>query len=333
VLQVASAQWTVLEQSGVARLTVMRTQGNSGPASVRYNTFAAAESMPPRFLPASGELRFESGELVKTIEIALVNDSYYRADTIFYVALSDASGAALGEETIAIVTIVDDEKKPSIRPSSASVQAWEADTPAPLPLDLILDAAMLDPVTVRWHADDFPAGEVTFAPGEVRKNGFMTLPGDDEYLGGFGGRVWFEVTSGLAEFVGNPVFVSVRDDDVSVATAADVQVDESAAAAVLTVTIARATPLPVVVQYTTLPQTAVHRATASLDYRSTGGSVTITPGETTAEIRIPLIDDDASEGSETFAVRLYGWAVAGPRDPIVTIIDDEPAPRRRSARH
>jgi len=68
-------------------------------------------------------------------------------------------------------------------------------------------------------------------------------------------------------------------------------------------------------------------ATAGDDYASTSTTVTFAPSQTTKTIAVPLLDDDADEGDESFLARLSspgaGAVVGGSDKARVTIKDDE----------
>ncbi len=76
------------------------------------------------------------------------------------------------------------------------------------------------------------------------------------------------------------------------------------------------------VDYHTFDQTAL----SGSDYQTTSGQLYFVPGQRIAEIRIPIIDDNDEEGSETFSVTIDNPSNAelgAPRTAIVTIFDDE----------
>ncbi|CAN5912984.1 hypothetical protein BH23PLA1_BH23PLA1_19790 [soil metagenome] len=105
----------------------------------------------------------------------------------------------------------------------------------------------------------------------------------------------------------------------------DVTVNEGAGQAILTVTLSSPSPLPVTVNFTTADGTA----TAGQDYTTTSGTVTISAGQRSATISIPIIDDTIFEGTETFFVNLLPPATnatIADGTGIVTIIDNDPLP-------
>lgn len=119
-------------------------------------------------------------------------------------------------------------------------------------------------------------------------------------------------------------------DPVGVATIVDrlpyiqsvvpVTVNEGAGEAVFTVTLSEKSTQPVTVRYTTVDGTAL----GGTDYTPVSGVLTIPPGETTATIRVPILNDTVYEGAETFTLQLSEPVNAGLPNPVTqgTIVDD-----------
>jgi hypothetical protein len=64
-------------------------------------------------LPALGVLRFAAGEVSKTIELLISEDSYPEGPETFSVHLSNPAGATLGSQATATVQITDDVSEPA----------------------------------------------------------------------------------------------------------------------------------------------------------------------------------------------------------------------------
>lgn len=69
----------------------------------------------------------------------------------------------------------------------------------------------------------------------------------------------------------------------------------------------------------------LHLGTAGNDFVASGGLITIPPGETQAQVTVPVIGDVLPEGTETFRVQLHSptGAVLGSAEAVVTIVDDD----------
>ena len=104
-------------------------------------------------------------------------------------------------------------------------------------------------------------------------------------------------------------------------------VSEGVSSVVLTVVRAGPSPTSFTVQYATADATA----TAGSDYTAKSGTLTFGPSVTSQTIAIPIRNDTAIEGDESFTVTLSnpsGAAQLGPRSvATVTITDNDVAAR------
>jgi Calx-beta domain len=106
-----SAEESVEEDAGKAILTVTRQGANSGTATVAYATADGSAKAGKDYTAKSGTVTFGPGETTKRIEIAVSADKAKEGDETYSVALSNASGAALGAPRTATVTIHDRTKR------------------------------------------------------------------------------------------------------------------------------------------------------------------------------------------------------------------------------
>ena len=97
------------ETGGTISLTIQRTGGSDGQATVDYTTVDDTAIAGEDYTFAAGTLTFEDGETLKTITIDITNDLVDEPNEIFSVALSSPTGGAtLGDSnTTADVTILD----------------------------------------------------------------------------------------------------------------------------------------------------------------------------------------------------------------------------------
>jgi hypothetical protein len=106
-----SAEASVEEDAGKAILTVTRQGANGGTATVAYATADGSAKAAKDYTAKSGTVTFGPGETTKRVEIAVSADKVKEGDETYTVALSNASGAALGAPRTATVTIHDRTKK------------------------------------------------------------------------------------------------------------------------------------------------------------------------------------------------------------------------------
>ncbi|MEO3930831.1 Calx-beta domain-containing protein [Micromonosporaceae bacterium B7E4] len=100
----------------------------------------------------------------------------------------------------------------------------------------------------------------------------------------------------------------------------DVQVDEGAGTATFTVSLSPQSTGPVTVAYATANGTAT-----TADYGGTSGTLTFSPGQTSRQVTVPIVDDAVDEPTETFTVNLSQPVGAAITDPtgVGTIVDND----------
>jgi hypothetical protein len=115
------------ESAGQAQVVVTRSGDHTTQVSVDYATSDAAGLTPCNVVNGNassrcdyattiGTLRFDSGEISKTIYIPLVDDSYHEGNETFSITLSNPQGASLVSPTTATITIADDDATTGANP-------------------------------------------------------------------------------------------------------------------------------------------------------------------------------------------------------------------------
>ncbi|MDX8390812.1 MAG: DUF1566 domain-containing protein [Mariprofundaceae bacterium] len=177
------------EADGVIKLVVSRHRGSAGAASVNYTTqplttpavIGANGSAQPGFdyTSATGTLTWANGDLTdKYISVPIVDDATVEGKEVFGVQLSNAVGAALGQQVDAVVLIVDNDrvaildKKPVVK-APANIRMVIADAATSVLASDASIAAFLNGAT----ASDAEDGVITnisnnapasFLPGVTR---------------------------------------------------------------------------------------------------------------------------------------------------------------------
>src|SRR5207237_10633634 len=100
------------ESAGRASITITRTSGLSGPASVRYGISDGTALQKSDYVVAFGTLNLAAGETSKSFDVLIVDDAYVEGDEFFFVTLSDPVGATLGVPNPAMVTMTDNDTVP-----------------------------------------------------------------------------------------------------------------------------------------------------------------------------------------------------------------------------
>ena len=100
------------------------------------------------------------------------------------------------------------------------------------------------------------------------------------------------------------------------------EANESASEIVFNLVLSEPLEKPILILYATYDQTA----TAGEDYEGERGTLKLAPGDKAATVRIPLIDDNVSEGDETlelFVTTDKTQATVAPERSIGTIMNDD----------
>jgi hypothetical protein len=136
-LQLSSSSYTINENAantsqGYGSLTVdvSRSGDMSQAATVRYftsdlsagnecNQVTGQASQRCDYSLIGGTLRFSPGEATKSISIPVINDGYVEGPEFFTIRLENASGAAIGVQNQATITIVDDDTTASTGANNA----------------------------------------------------------------------------------------------------------------------------------------------------------------------------------------------------------------------
>jgi len=124
----SAASYSVVESGATATITVNRTGGASGTASVAYATGNGTATAGQDYTAANGTLSWADGDATaKTFTVAITNDTTPEADETVSLALSNATGATLGSPASATLTITNDDASPgTLAFSSASYAGSEA---------------------------------------------------------------------------------------------------------------------------------------------------------------------------------------------------------------
>lgn len=299
--QGVNVQATVVahEGDGVVRIGLMRLGGSDGTVTVNYATADGSAVAGRDFAATAGTVTFGPGELLKSIEVPLIDDAAYSGDGNFDVVLSDPAGTTILGRSRQTVHIVDNDPRPVLS-IHAPASVAEGDTaPQPVSAEVWLTGAsnVRTDATVRWFGAATGTAMVSFAPGETKKSFTMmfdgnTVPEPDRYLS-------VDATSPQADLAG-AVRVSITDDDYSTVSVTDLNVDERAGSAVVRLSLVPASNKNVVVTYSTADGTA----TAGSDYTAVSSTATVIGSGGT--ISIPIISDAVPEGPEWFTLNLTG---------------------------
>lgn len=108
-LQLSASSYAVNQDAGRLTVTVNRTGGSNGTASVSYSTTSGTAVANADFTATSGTLNWANGDTApKTFSIAISNATPFSGTKSFTIVLGNGNGAALGRPNSAIATISGD---------------------------------------------------------------------------------------------------------------------------------------------------------------------------------------------------------------------------------
>ncbi|MFM4964176.1 ExeM/NucH family extracellular endonuclease [Aeromonas bivalvium] len=192
VLSLESAAASV-EEGNTLSLTVRRSEGSHGEASVGYGiVYGSADASD--VAPLTGTLHWGAGESdSQTISIPVQSDTLHEGDETFTLALFDPSGATLGEQSQTLVTIKDKLAPSTISLASASLTVNEGQWFAKIPL--VRSGDLGQPARAQlafkgqsayWGLDFLPwlSPSVSWAAGEGGTKSVKVLIIDDWFVEG-----------------------------------------------------------------------------------------------------------------------------------------------------
>jgi glucose/arabinose dehydrogenase len=109
-----SENFSVQENAGTAKVRFDRIDGSDGYATVTYTIANNTAQSGTDFVGGLNTVTFKPGEITKTVDVALINDTVLEATEQFGVSLGQTAGAGLGTRRTVGVTILDDDAGTSI---------------------------------------------------------------------------------------------------------------------------------------------------------------------------------------------------------------------------
>jgi hypothetical protein len=354
-LDFSSSAYTVLEGANVATITVNRSGAANLKLSVDYATQTALTTPASPLtdytsISPARTLTFNPGELSKTFQVAIADDSNAEGPENVDLVLSNpknlTAGAApqIGPNGPAALTINDDDVS-TFNFSAPTYFVGEDASPGHATITVNRAGATNIPASVNYSTSDgtatagvdytAAAATLNFAAGETSKTFDVNVTNDG--VAEANETVNLTLTSGATTV--DTALLSIVDNDnpktsvqLSKPTYA---VNEADGTATVTVTLSHAVDADVTVDYATADGSAV----AGSDYTDTHGTLTFTgnvqnggpgTGETAKTIQIPITQDPDAEDPETLTLTLSNplpgpaSLLGAPATATVTIADDDP---------
>ncbi len=334
-LEFSSPFFTVDEPAGAAQITVRRNGGTSGDVTIDYATTGITATAGLDFSNTVGTLSFPEGEVRRTFIVPIIDDTLVEDPETVDLSLSNpTSGAALGPQPTATLTIVSDDSVISFLTPTFSVSENVIGSNAFITVvktgstnsSVSVDYQTLDG-TATAGVDYLPVrATLTFAPGESFKNFQVPILIDPSVEGNKTVMLSLtNVTRGGSLSLAAATLTIVENDfaggefDFSSPVYTVNEYDTN-----ITITVTRTNGISgiVSVSYSTIDGTA----TAGQDYTGAFGILSFSDGETSKSFNIPITPDHLQETNETVILTLTapsGGATLGIiNTATLTIIDN-----------
>lgn len=346
VLQFSSATFNVTEGTANAPVSVTRSGGSMGAASVSVTITPGTATQGADYnVPASTTLNWgDNVQGAQSLLMPIIDDANPESTETVSLALSGASGAGLGSTTTATLNIVDNDTAPSpgsLQFSTAASNVGENAGSATLTVNRLSGNAGVVSVAYASANGSATAGQdytavtntLTFADGDIIESISVPILDDSTDEANENFAVTLSNPMGGAT-LGTPVTstVTINDNDATPVPgtlqfrAGTASIAESGGSVALIVDRVSGSDGSVTVNYATADGTA----TAGADYTAASATLTFGNGITSQTINIAVTDDTADESNESFSVALSnptGGATTGaPSSATVTISDNDSSP-------
>ncbi|MBT5535514.1 hypothetical protein HOK31_20770, partial [Candidatus Poribacteria bacterium] len=350
------ADISVAEDTGLASFTVTLTGAPASPATYSYTvdyvvadgTAIAADGDYTAVVGAQTLAFTEADATTATVAVTLGADALDEPDETLTLTLTAVAGGASIDPaaTTATATVTNDDV-PALTITGVTVGEGDGGPTTQATVTVSMDNASTQPVTVQADtADDvavalegdyvpvvaqavtIPAGLTSATVGVTVNDDTLDEPNETITISlsaPGGGASGVAPTLSVASAT-----ITVDNDDTPTISIVDGSASEAEASGVAQalVTLTNASTAAITVTATSAGATA----TEGVDYTAVAATITIAPGETTATVDVPLIDDGIKEINETLTLTLSapgGGATSPPTigdgAAVVTIVNDDDA--------
>ena len=331
------------ENDGSLSVNIKRTSGSFGELTVSYNTLDGTAVAGSDYIATTGSLVFADGEVTKTIEVGLVNDTVYEIDEIFTMQLSNLIGDGSLGTSLLTATILDDDPTPPagiIEIESATYNVDEDGVSISVNIirtsgqfgEVSVDVSSVNDTALAGEDYELLAQTLTFANDEVSKTITINIIDDEIYEGNESFNL--TLSNPVGTMLGNQATSTIQiveNDPVPPAgvlqfSGESYSVDENSEALLLTITRINGSYGEVSIDVNTMDGTAI----ADDAYQATNATIFFADGETSKTLSIIIFDNDDYEGDKNFNVilsNLVGDAMLGnPSNAAVLIAENEAMP-------
>ncbi|WP_198939267.1 Calx-beta domain-containing protein, partial [Motiliproteus sp. MSK22-1] len=337
VLALSSQSLTVNEGNGSFSVTVTRSGGDAGSASIDIATADGTAVDGSDYSATSTTLTWNDGESgSKSVQVNLIDDSISESDEGLEVNLSNAQGATLGSPAQAIITVEDNDAPPGeIRVENSQLTVNEDIGNATLTVSRVNGSAGTVSLTITAVSGGtatnsvdylFSSGVLQWADGEEGSKSITIGIVDDNQVEA---DETIPLLFDVAEFQisDSNVTMTIVDNDSVPGTIQFVSSEASVNEAAGTVSIQVSRSDGSTGAATVNVSSVAGSATADVDYTSVSSLLSWADGESGEKtVEISVLDDLLIEGSETINLELSdvtGASLGTPTTATVTISDDD----------
>ena len=334
-VQFGGFSYALVENGGAVPIQVTLSTPSDFPVTVDYATSNNTAVAGNDYNVASGTLSFAPGETAKTFTVTVFDDVLDETNETVTLHLSNMTNAQQGNPDEVTLTIIDDDAAPTLSFTTGSITVSEDSVTAVLNVVLSAESGktLHVPISIingtAKSGQDFLLGsdKITLVPGETSKKVTVQIIDDQVSelnetftvkLGDPGDALLGDITQAV---------VTIEDNDPPGVqfTDASTVIDEHGVRARIEVSVTEPMPSPFSVQLRTVDKTAV----SGEDYRPVNITLNFVKGELNKHIFVDILDDDVSEGSETFELELFnvqGTTLAAQSVTEVVIEDNDQLP-------
>ncbi len=336
--------YSVTEGGGVGDtdvyITVLRTNGTAGVATVNYATLDGTATAGVKYVPTFGTLTFADGQASTNFFVPVINTTTAEGPESFSVVLSNPTGgASLIAPTNTVVTILNTNTGIAFASATNAFTEPSGTNTGVLLLSVVRFNNTNGTTTVNYSTTNGTAvantnflgvsnGVLTFNPGQSVQTIAITTLHDPLVTGDLFFTVGLANPSSGAQLT-SPSFTVVTDHDadagISFLTNA-ASFYRNAGFAIILVSNTNPNVEPVSVNYATADGSAL----AGTDYTATNGTLTFTNGLTLNYFLVPILLNNSVLTNRTFTVTLSSPTPPGvlvpPTTETVTIIGTNTPP-------
>ncbi len=307
VLSISPTATSLPETGGQVILTVSASVPSQDPIAVPFTLFGNATVGVDYNIPSS-PIVIASGQIAAAIPVTAISDPLHDPNETIVLSLGATPNALLGPQTVATLTIVDDDPSPSVT-ITGPITIVEAAGSVSFTISLTVAAGqdIAIPYTVggtlTLGVDFLPATGALVVPAGATTT-TLQFPIIDDALDELTETIVITLGTPVNAILGSPnsITVSVLDDDPAPALSfsqSSATVDESTGTVEVTVTLSAPSALPI-----TATLAIAGTADEGIDVVVTPTTISIPQGAVSTVVSLAVVDDGFDEPNEVLTLTL-----------------------------